>query len=118
MKKLLTLGLTLLALTVNAAETKPATKPITAKQTVLFFMNPNGAPCIMQDKIIKESGTAISNKATVTYVKTTEFQTARPLFEKYGIRGLPTLIILDSKGAIKHRFTPGIQTKEAITAKL
>jgi len=118
MKRLMTLALTLLALTVNAAETKQTAKPAPAKTTVLFFINPNGAPCQMQDQILKEMGTSLTAKAQVKYLKTTEFQSSRAYFEKYGIRGLPTLIILDSKGNIKHRFTPGIQSKEMILQKL
>jgi len=119
MKKLIALALTLLALTVNGAESKAVSKQTpAAKETVLFFINPNGAPCQMQDRILKEMGTSLTAKANVAYLKTTEFQTSRPYYEQYGIRGLPTLIILDSTGKVKHRFTPGIQTKESILAKL
>ena len=55
--------------------------------------------------------------AKVTIIKTTESQDY-PLFQKYGIRGLPSLIILDGNGKEVHRFTPGIQEENTILTVL
>lgn len=98
------------------SETKEVTT--VAKPTLLFFMNPNGRPCQIQDQIITGMGKNLSGKADLSYVRTTEMETAREKFMKYGIRGLPTLILVDSKGAVIHRFTPGIQNAETISAQL
>ena len=85
----------------------------TPKKELLFFMNPNGRPCQMQDAIIQEMGSTLTDLATVKYVKTTN-RDDYPLFGTYGIRGLPLLIILDEKGKEYRRFTPGVQSAEVI----
>ncbi|MBS1209523.1 MAG: Thioredoxin [Proteobacteria bacterium] len=119
MKKLLTIALAFIALSANAAEPKTGAQSIMfAKKTILFFLNPGGSPCQMQDRILREMGASLAGKANVQYLSTEEFQTSRAQFEKYGVRGLPTLIILDATGAVKHRFTPGVQSKETILGKL
>jgi thiol-disulfide isomerase/thioredoxin len=84
---------------------------------ILFFMNPNGHPCQMQNAILEEIKDSLTNLATITYIKTTE-PADRDAFETYGIRGLPSLIIVDKDGKELKRFTPGIQSKETILAAL
>jgi thioredoxin 1 len=91
-------------------------KQIPAKK-ILFFMNPNGHPCQMQNAILEEIKDSIASLATITYIKTTE-PNDRDAFETYGIRGLPSLIIIDKDGKELKRFTPGIQSKEDILAAL
>ena len=85
----------------------------TPKKQLLFFLNPNGRPCQMQDAIIKEMSTTLSDVATVKYIKTTD-RDDYPTFRTYGIRGLPSLIILDENGKELKRFTPGVQSAETI----
>jgi thioredoxin 1 len=87
------------------------------EQTILFFMNPNGRPCQMQNEIIEGIKGKLTGLAKVTYVKTTE-DADREQFSKYGIRGLPSLIILDKEGKEVKRFPPGIQDEETILASL
>lgn len=84
---------------------------------ILFFMNPNGHPCQMQDAIIKQMGEKLDGLASVKYYKTTE-NDDYAAFGTYGIRGLPSLIILDQKGKEIKRFTPGIQNAETILGAL
>ncbi len=91
---------------------------VVEKYKIMFFLNPNGAPCQMQNKILKNMGSDLSNNADIEYVSTTEMTSSRPLFIKYGIRALPSLIVLDSKGNVHHRFTPGIQSADAIKSKI
>ena len=88
-----------------------------AKKQLLFFMNPNGRPCQMQDEIIRKMGGALTDVATVKYIKTTN-RDDYPTFRTYGIRGLPSLIILDEKGSELKRFTPGVQSAETILSGL
>jgi thioredoxin 1 len=82
-------------------------------RTILFFMNPNGRPCQMQNSILTEIKDDLIGRADVRSIKTTE-PGDRDLFMKYGIRGLPSLIIIDNNGKEIIRFPPGIQDKETI----
>jgi hypothetical protein len=86
-------------------------------KTILFFMNPNGRPCQMQSAIIDKIKDTLAGLAKVTYIKTTESSDLEK-FEKYGIRGLPSLIILDKNGKELFRFPPGIQNEGAILSSL
>ncbi len=89
-----------------------------SNQKLLFFMAPDGAPCKMQNEILKNMGDDLSKKAELVYIKTTELETARPYFEKYGIRAIPSLILVDESGETLKRFTPGIHSKETIVEYL
>lgn len=76
-------------------------------RTLLFFMNPHGRPCQMQDEILAGLKDSISSQATLRYYKTTE-SSDHAAFGQYGIRGLPSLVLIDKNGKTIHRFTPGI----------
>jgi thioredoxin-related protein len=39
-------------------------------------------------------------------------------FYDYGVRSLPTVVLVDSKGKISRAFPPGIQTYEAMAKAL
>ena len=91
---------------------------VESKKQLLFFMNPNGHPCQVQEQILANMGSDLSDKVHVKFVKTTEMASSRPLFQQYGIRALPTLILLDENGRVEHRMTPGIQSPETISAIL
>jgi thioredoxin 1 len=95
-------------------ESKPAAAPT---RKILFFMNPNGRPCQMQLSIIDGMKAKLSSLAAVTYIKTTE-AADQDKFGAYGIRGLPSLIILDQSGKELKRFTPGIQDEATILSAL
>lgn len=88
------------------------------KKELLFFMNPDGRPCQIQDQLLQQMGTKLTAKASIKYIKTTEMATAKAYFRKYGIRALPTIIILDKKGNVEHRLPPGIHKSPAIFAIL
>lgn len=105
-------------------ETKetPAAQPANAQKgtpdrTILFFMNPNGRPCQMQDEILSGMKEELAGLADVAYIKTTE-SGDREKFYARGIRGLPSLIVIDKKGTEIKRFPPGIQSKETILGAL
>ncbi len=93
-----------------------ANKRTPAKE-ILFFMNPNGHPCQMQNAILESIKDSLAGLATITYIKTTDPKN-QDAFETYGIRGLPSLIIVDKNGKELKRFTPGIHSKEDILAAL
>jgi thioredoxin 1 len=76
---------------------------------LVFFMNPNGTPCQMQDKILQEMAPELKGKAEVVYYKTT-ISTDIQKFQQYGIRSLPTLMLTDASGKEIRRATPGIQS--------
>jgi thioredoxin 1 len=79
---------------------------------LVFFMNPNGAPCQMQDQIL-HAMPDLPARADVVYYRTTEpMEIAR--FEQYGIRSLPQLLVTDAGGVELRRATPGIQSDEAV----
>jgi len=107
----------------NTASVEPKTPSATqpaVKQgyQLLFFLNPNGRPCQMQNRILKEMGSSLTDKADLIYLSTTKLEQTKPYFNKYGIRALPSLVVLDGNGQVVKRFAPGIQSKESILQAL
>ncbi len=97
----------------------PATRPAApsgaaaALPRLVFFMNPNGMPCQMQDRVLREMSPELSGRATLVYYRTTEAaDLAR--FDQYGIRSLPMLLVTDASGRELRRATPGIRSAEEI----
>jgi thioredoxin 1 len=86
-----------------------ASRPSAALPRLVFFMNPNGAPCQMQDRILQDMGPDLKGKVEVVYYKTT-VPTDIAKFQQYGIRSLPTLVVTDASGKVIRRATPGIQS--------
>ncbi len=87
--------------------------PEIVKGTLLFFMNPNGAPCIAQNDIISSISDELEKTVDIVYIKTTD-HISRMTFDRYGIRRLPSIIVLNSAGDIHKTFPPGIQAKELL----
>ncbi len=94
----------------KTTENLKSTKPNDAKKKLhlKFFLNPNGYPCQMQDKILKNNFEKIDDKYEVEYIKTT-VPSDREKFYQYGIRSLPSIIISDESGKVVKRFAPGIK---------
>ena len=101
----------------DAPRTPPTQKVASTRTAALprlvFFMNPNGAPCLMQDRILKEMGAELTGKAELVYYKTT-VPSDLAAFQRYGIRALPTLVVTDASGKELRRATPGIQSAAQI----
>jgi len=76
-------------------------------------MNPNGAPCQLQDQLIRGMAPELTGKITVVYLRTT-VPAEIPFFERYGVRSLPQLLLVDGAGRELRRATPGVQQPEAI----
>jgi thioredoxin 1 len=74
---------------------------------LVFFMNPNGMPCQMQDRVLREMGAELTERAQLVYYKTTEPADIAQ-FQQFGIRALPTLVVTDASGRELRRATPGI----------
>jgi thioredoxin 1 len=111
---LLTLSALALPLGAHAAAPGPAT-PVPAHgqgakgalPRLVFFMNPNGMPCQLQDRVLQDMGAELSERAQLVYYKTTQpSDIAR--FQEFGIRALPTLVVTDANGRELRRGTPGI----------
>ena len=88
-----------------------------ADKEILVFINPNGRPCQMQLSILDGMKDKLSKIAKIKYIKTTE-ESDQNTFYQYGIRGLPSLIILGKDGKEIKRFTPGIQNEKTILSAL
>ena len=80
---------------------------------LVFFMNPNGAPCQMQDRILRDLSAELGARVDVVYYKTTE-PADLGLFQLYGIRSLPQLVVTDATGRELRRATPGIQGPDQV----
>ncbi|MDP1891791.1 MAG: thioredoxin family protein [Gemmatimonadaceae bacterium] len=100
----------------NAAANNTANAPAAGRQ-LLFFMNPDGYPCQVQQQILNDVADSLSKVAHVVYIKTTEPADMQK-FEAYGIRALPSLVIADQNGRELERFAPGIQSANAVLAAL
>ncbi|MDX9709972.1 MAG: thioredoxin family protein [Trichloromonas sp.] len=80
---------------------------------LLFFLDPNGGPCMMQGRILASMEEELRGRAAVREVRTT-LPEDRPLFGQFGIRGLPSLILVDGSGKEIRRLPPGVKTAEEI----
>lgn len=94
-----------------------ASNATTPGKKLLFFMNPNGYPCQTQLGILNGVADTLSKVAQVVLIKTTE-EADMQKFEAYGIRSLPTLVIADQNGRELSRFSPGVQSSDAVLAAL
>jgi len=81
--------------------------------SLLFFLNRNitGSPCDKQDEILKER-IIPKFKDSVEFIYVgTDKKTNDKFFSEYGIRALPTIVVLNKNGEIKKIFPPGIQNE-------
>jgi thioredoxin 1 len=84
---------------------------------LVFFMNPNGTPCQLQDRVLRELAPQLSGRAVLVYYRTTE-PADLAQFGRYGIRSIPMLLVTDGDGRELRRATPGIHTADEIRALL
>ncbi|MCK5836412.1 MAG: hypothetical protein KAH09_04025 [Desulfobacula sp.] len=82
---------------------------------LVFFLDPNGGPCIMQNNILVDMADELTGKVQIRYVQTTVPE-HRNLFSHYGIRALPTILLADSEGKEIKRMPPGVKKADAILA--
>ena len=87
------------------------------KATLVFFQNPYGGPCRAQKEILDkllQDRKGNFNIASVSAVS----QNDQKAFYDYGIRSLPSLVLVDKSGRIARVFPPGIQTQATLNAAL
>ncbi len=80
---------------------------------LLFFLDPNGGPCKMQNNILMDMENELNKKVRVRYIQTTVSE-HRNFFSHYGIRALPTLLLADSEGKEIKRMPPGVKKADAV----
>lgn len=111
-------------LTLAAAPLAPLSTPelkatiaSNGKPTLVFFLNPMGPPCQAQkavlDKLVEQDKGKF-NLANVSVMN----QGDRQAFYDYGVRSLPSLVLVDKAGTINKVFPPGIQNIEVISTAL
>lgn len=87
------------------------------KATLIFFLNPYGGPCIKQKEVLDKLLQSRKNNFNIASVSTI-IQNDQKAFYDYGIRSLPSLVLVDKKGKIGRVFPPGIQSAETLNAAL
>ncbi len=87
------------------------------KTTVVFFLNPNGGPCRAQNEILQKLSNERKGSFNIAYVSALQEEN-RQAFYDYGVRSLPSLVIVGRNGKISRVFPPGIQSYEALAAAL
>ena len=84
-----------------------------SRPRLVFFMNPNGRPCQLQDQVLRGMTAELVPRAGVVYFRTTEGNDLLR-FEQFGIRSIPKLVVTDQTGAELRRATPGIQSEAQV----
>ena len=87
------------------------------KPTLVFFQNPNGGPCKAQKVVLDKLTEQRKGKFNIANVSTLNQNDQRAFYD-YGVRSLPTLILVDKEGKISRAFSPGIQSFETLAATL
>jgi thioredoxin 1 len=87
------------------------------KNTVVFFLNPMGGPCKAQNEILQKLHKDRRGNFNIAYVSTMKPEDQRAFYD-YGVRSLPTVVIIDKSGTISRYFPPGIQSYESLAAAL
>ena len=87
------------------------------KATLVFFQNPDGGPCKMQKEVLDKLQSVRKGNFNLVSINSMK-QADQKAFYDYGIRSLPSLVLVDKNGRIARVFPPGIQSGEALTASL
>lgn len=87
------------------------------RKTVVFFINPFGRPCKEQDMILQKLHKDKKGNFNIVYVSTMKPEDQKAFYD-YGIRSLPSLVLVDKSGKIIRHFPPGIQRYETLTQAL
>ncbi|WP_429884789.1 thioredoxin family protein [Geoalkalibacter halelectricus] len=95
----------------QVAESGSAALPNSAQDLhqLVFFLDPSGGPCIMQAQILAGMEGEFRDRVVVRFVQTTVPED-RGLFARYGIRGLPALLLADASGQEVRRLSPGVKS--------
>ena len=120
---LLTVTLFATATLASAAPKAPLSTPALSqtlgkgKPTLVFFQNPNGGPCRAQQQVLDQLVEKRKGTFTIAPVNSMD-QNDQKAFYDYGVRSLPSLVLVDRAGNISKVFSPGIQRLETLSAAL
>ena len=120
---LLTVTLFAAATLASAAPKAPLSTPVLSqsigkgKPVLVFFQNPNGGPCKAQQQLLDKLTEKRKGTFTIAPVNAME-QNDQKAYYDYGVRSLPSLVLVDKAGAISKVFPPGIQSIETISSAL
>jgi len=87
------------------------------RNTLVFFQNPAGGPCRAQNEVLQKLHQDRKGSFNIVPVSVTRPQDQRAFYD-YGIRSLPSLVLVDRAGRIARVFPPGIQSYETLSAAL
>ncbi len=87
------------------------------KKTIVFFLNPQGGPCRAQNEVLEKLLQDKNRSFNIAYVSTLKQEDQKAFYE-YGVRNLPTLVLVDGNGKIQRNFPPGIQSYEVLATAL
>jgi thiol-disulfide isomerase/thioredoxin len=87
------------------------------KPTLLFFQNPYGGPCKAQKAVLDKLEEQRKGSFNIANVSTMN-ESDQKAFYDYGVRSLPTLVLVDKAGKINKVFPPGIQNIGVISSAL
>lgn len=87
------------------------------KPTVVFFQNPYGGPCRAQKRELDKLNEKMKGKFNIAAVNAMD-QNDQKAFYDYGVRSLPSLVLVDKSGNINKVFPPGIQSADTIAAAI
>ncbi|MCK4623160.1 MAG: hypothetical protein KAT62_13200 [Desulfuromonadales bacterium] len=87
--------------------------PAAAEHYLVFFLDPKGGPCRMQDTILNDMADELKGKVNLHYVQTT-IPDDRQYFYAFGVRSLPTLLLADADGKEIKRLPPGVNPAAAV----
>lgn len=112
------------ALAMAASPTAPLSTPTLKKTiasndkpTLVFFENPNGAPCKAQKALLSKLVEQRKGNFNIASVSTLNQEDQKGFYD-YGIRSLPTLVLVDKSGKISKVFSPGIKNNELLSSAL
>ena len=87
------------------------------KPTLVFFQNPYGGPCKTQKRELDKLSEKRKNSFNIASVNAMD-QNDQKAFYDYGVRSLPSLVLVDKAGSISKVFPPGIQNIDTLSAAL
>ena len=87
------------------------------KPTVVFFLNPNGGPCKAQNEILVKLKLDKKSAFHVVYVSALMPENQQAFYD-YGVRSLPSLVLVNKGGNISRVFPPGIQDYETLATAI